>query len=370
MSERLRRIRIWIGIGCLSGGGAEKQVELLVGGLDPKRFEVRVGYVRKREAVPDYSENVRKSFYPRGATFRWDQIWRQIHAEFRDWRPDVVHVWLPEVVSIPGAVLGSLRGVPVISSVRRSYFKGIGWRAYGRECLGLIPHLFSRLVVSNFPLTHEPALLRQYFQRRPTRVIRNGVATRMAYTKMPQLNVGDPVHFVFVGRFARQKRLPFLLQTLSRFNAFPWRLTIFGSGSASEQQTLSEFVEAGGMSDKVVFRGFVPNWREESGDFHYMLFPSVSEGMPNVVVESMAEGIPVVGSRIPELVGILKDGVNGFYFEPDASDSLLKVLERLQSENHRQLAIQAMAKAEDFSIPSLIQSYEELYESVYERSTP
>lgn len=121
------------------------------------------------------------------------------------------------------------------------------------------------------------------------------------------------------------------------------------------------------LQEKVCFRGFAPNWRDESHRFHYMLFPSVSEGMPNVVVEAMAEGLPVIGSRIPELAGILIDAENGFYFEPDSEDSLLAALTRIHCGDHASLSEGARSTSCQFSVKALIENYEQLYRSVSER---
>lgn len=361
-----KRIKVWIGIGSLVGGGAEKQVDLLVNQLNPSTFDIRVGYVRKGAFEPVYSDSVEKRFLKRKSKWRWDSIWRSIWAEFKEWRPDVVHVWLPEVISIPGAVCARLQGIPVITSIRRSNFKGIGLRNYPREVLGLIPHLFSDEIVANFSLNGEIEPLRSYWRSRKALVIPNGVriATMPCATGEEIISrPAKPLRFIFVGRFAPQKRLPFLIQTLAGIKELDWTLNIYGTGSTADKESLNDLIETEGLEDRVHFEGFVPDWRQESGRYDYMIFPSVSEGMPNVVVEAMAEGLPVVGSRIPELSNILKDRKNGAYFEPDDAASLQSVLRVLPQNDleYQQLCDGALATAERFSVSALAEAYAKLY---------
>jgi len=363
------RIKVWMGIGSPSGGGAEKQLELLVNHLDPKRFEIRVAYVREGKVVPEYPDSVQTCFLKRTSTYRWDSVWRSIREGFKEWRPDVIHVWLPEVISIPGAVCGRLLGIPVVSSIRRSNYKGIGWRNYLRETMGLIPHLFSNRIVSNFPLIGEIEPLRTFWRLAHAQVIPNGVR-QAGGTHIPKeeqkKDTSLVVNFVFVGRFAPQKRLPFLIRALAGLPDLSWRLTVYGTGSISDQDALKALVCKHQLQDRIHFEGFVSDWRANSRKFDYMLFPSVSEGMPNVVVEAMAEGLPVVGSRIPELSNILIEGQNGAYFKPDDAEDLQTVIGELfrNRENYLVLSKSAVETAQRFSIDALVSAYSKLYEEL------
>lgn len=364
-SQGRSQIKVWIGIGSLVGGGAEKQVELLVNQLDPRLFDVRVGYVKEKVGGPVYPEHVTRRFLTRSSKWRWDQIWRQVRDEFRNWQPDVVHVWLPEVISLPGAVCARCAGIPCITSVRRSNFKGIGWRNWGREMLNVMPHFFSDHVVANFSLERELVPLRVFWRWRSAEVIPNGV--RPSVRGYGDLVRGLPAEkrlsFVFVGRFAEQKRLPFLIETLARMNGAAWELTVFGRGSEPNEIALSNRVAQLGLKERIRFAGFVPDWRKEARGFDYLVFPSVSEGMPNVVVEAMAEGLPVIASRIPELSNILLDEINGFFFRPDDPESLIQAINRAnnQRDQYAEYSRAAVETAERFSLQAMGVAYEELY---------
>ena len=169
------KIRIWIGIGSLSGGGAETQVNLLANGLPKDRFEVRIGYVSKSQYDPPASSDFTRKYFGRKYRYDWLSVWFGVARDIRKFEPDIVHLWLPDVITIPGVILSRLHGIPVITSIRRSTFKGIPLSQYCREFLGLFPHSISKCIVTNFDIKEEPFWVRKLCSLRNHKVIPNGV---------------------------------------------------------------------------------------------------------------------------------------------------------------------------------------------------
>ena len=61
--------------------------------------------------------------------------------------------------------------------------------------------------------------------------------------------------------------------------------------------------------------------------------PSTLEGYPNVLVEAMATGLPVVVSNVCEHPHIVGDGVNGFLFDPYNVDAMAEAMIKAASLN-------------------------------------
>ncbi len=113
---------------------------------------------------------------------------------------------------------------------------------------------------------------------------------------------------LFVGKFRTVKGIQFLLEALHILNeqgALDFDTVLIGGGD--EEQRYRRFSQARGLSDRIFFAGNrsheeVATWM---GAADLFCLPSLKEGMPNVVLEALASGLPVVASRvgaIPDLV--------------------------------------------------------------------
>lgn len=141
--------------------------------------------------------------------------------------------------------------------------------------------------------------------------------------------------FLFVGRLIPEKNVFGLLHAYQRYRRLAgsnaWSLVIVGSGP--EEQSLRDQVRTRG-SGGVHFAGLhqlddLPHYYGHAGCF---ILPSISEPWGLVVNEAMASGLPVLVSQhcgcARELV---KQGVNGFLFDPLNYDFLARLLFKISS---------------------------------------
>tara|TARA_B110001469_G_scaffold117373_1_gene123287 strand:- start:5959 stop:7068 length:1110 start_codon:yes stop_codon:yes gene_type:complete len=351
-------LKVWEAIGRLSGGGAETQVVMLSKGLVERSIEVSVLYVLRREMDPELPDCINDHFIPRESKTAWWQVFKTVGELMDAEKPDLVHVWLPEVISIPVAFAAYRRGIPVLSSIRRSTFKGVTGLNWFRDLMGLVPHFFARRIVSNFPLCNEPVVVRWLARRKEAVVIQNGLDLH----RYANGSVTDkPLRLVFVGRFANQKRLPFLLNAIGALPRGAVTLVVYGEGSAESLDEIESIIREHELSDFVKLEGFQPNWRVYAGDFDFLVTPSISEGMPNVVLEAMAEGVPVIASNIPEMREVISHGGNGLLFQADCIRALVDVI-----ESHLDIDLEAMRAcaretAEKYSSEIMVSRYIRLY---------
>ena len=129
-------------------------------------------------------------------------------------------------------------------------------------------------------------------------------------------NPADPVRLLSVGRFQSKKGFDVLLQALARLHKHVV-LTLVGYGPQERQ--LRALAQTLGVNDRLRWAGQIdlPEVRalyRESDLF--VLAPRVAadgdrDGLPNVVVEALSQGLPVVATRLSALPEIVEDGVNG-----------------------------------------------------------
>ncbi len=156
--------------------------------------------------------------------------------------------------------------------------------------------------------------------RERTVVHRSGIDLRRFVFAERSRVEGEPTEVLFVGRFVEKKGLPDALRAfaLARAEAGPARLTLVGSGplEGDARRLAGEL----GVAEHVRFLGPLDadGVAAAMAAAHLLLAPSVTaasgdkEGVPNVMKEAMATGMPVLSTLhggIPELVD---DGVSGF----------------------------------------------------------
>jgi glycosyltransferase involved in cell wall biosynthesis len=124
------------------------------------------------------------------------------------------------------------------------------------------------------------------------------------HAKRPQ---GDGRHFVAAGRLVSQKDYPMMLRAFARGSAPADTLTILGGGPLAE--SLAQQAFALGIVGKVLFAGHVADAAAHLGGYDALLLSSAYEGVPAVLVEAMAAGLPIVATDCGSGVrGMLADG--------------------------------------------------------------
>ncbi len=133
------------------------------------------------------------------------------------------------------------------------------------------------------------------------RVIRNPVdeAALRAAASPPSRRPGHGARFVAVGRLSRQKGYDRLLEALTSFSG-DFHIAVFGDGE--ERAALETQSRTLGLAGRVTFAGFDPNPAPWIAGADALLLPSRWEGLPNVALEALACGTPVIAT--PESGGI------------------------------------------------------------------
>lgn len=119
---------------------------------------------------------------------------------------------------------------------------------------------------------------------------------------------------IVVARLAKEKGLFRLLEI---FRALPsdYTLTIAGEGPVKAE--LQKKLLALGLENRVKLAGVVPNITKVISEYDLMLLTSFTEGFPNVVIESLSVGVPVVSFNVSGISWIIRPGFNGYIIDQD-----------------------------------------------------
>jgi glycosyltransferase involved in cell wall biosynthesis len=161
----------------------------------------------------------------------------------------------------------------------------------------------------------------------------------------------DVLRLLAVGRFVPKKGFDVLLDALGRVDS-PWQLDVVGDGP--EREALHRLAVP--LGDRVRWRGRVTHARLPAifAAADAVVVPSRvdasadRDGLPNVVLEAMASGRPVVACDVAAIATAVDDGITGLLVGPDDPAALAAAIERLAGDQvlRSRLGVQARAAAE------------------------
>lgn len=122
---------------------------------------------------------------------------------------------------------------------------------------------------------------------------------------------GSPA-LLAVGRLSRQKGFDLLLPAFARLRAEAPAAHLTIAGTGQDEAALRRLAAALDISDAVSFRGFVENPYPLMRAADLYVLSSRYEGFPNVALEALACGTPVVAATCPGVAGLVLPGVNGW----------------------------------------------------------
>lgn len=189
-------------------------------------------------------------------------------------------------------------------------------------------------------------------------VVPNGVAPE--YYLAPRAPEPGPLRLLYVGRLGAQKNVARLLDAMSLVTE-PVRLRVVGDGEL--RAGLEEQAARLGLGDRVEFCGRLHGAElvDAYAGAQAFVLPSDREGMPLVVMEAMAAGLPVVATAVQGTVEL----VEGVGLLPDPNPrALAAAIDQLarEPETRAKLAAEGSARARAYTWDAVVAAVEHVYD--------
>lgn len=117
---------------------------------------------------------------------------------------------------------------------------------------------------------------------------------------------------------------------------------------------------------QVVFTGFVDNVADHLAALDLFVFPSREEGLGSVLIDAMAQGLPIAASRVGGIPELIEDGQTGLLIPPGDAPALAAALTRLvaDAELRARLGAAARQAAAAYTPEAMATAYAALYHDI------
>lgn len=306
-----RSVKVAYVIDDLGRGGAQRQLSLLAPAL-AARARGAVVFCMSSVTEP-FSDAIRAGGVEVHAFERRSSMdlvrLALLRRGIRDEGADVVHSFLDASNTYAYAAARSLR-LPVALSLRSDRLSLRGVRAHVLRAM----LKNAEAVVANSEAGHRTLVSQIGVDQARALLVRNCVD---AESFRNHARGGVPT-VGYVGRLVPLKRVDRLVESFSAVAAEIPEAELAIVGDGPERERLDALVEQRGLSGRVTFAGAVDDVSAWLDRFTCLVLPSEWEGLPNVLLEALAAGLPVVAPPVGDVPSIVQDGRTGLLVSEDA----------------------------------------------------
>jgi len=139
---------------------------------------------------------------------------------------------------------------------------------------------------------------------------------------------GNAEYILAVGRLSKSKGHADLILAFKQLLSHHKNLQLIIVGEGEEKQALQDLAQKEGLADKITLAGLqehtiIPIWLNAADIF---VLPSHLEGTPNILLEAMACGLPVIATKVGGVEEIITNQQNGLLIQPGSSNEIENAL--------------------------------------------
>jgi len=357
----------------LNRGGAEMQVFHLAKGLRDRGWNTEVISMLSGgnllgdfldAGIPLHQLEIRRGIPDPRA------IWR-LRKIIRNFRPDVVHSHMVHA-NLLARLTRLICPMPALISTAHNMTEGRRWTEIAYRITDSIGDLTT--IICNAAAERYVTVGSVPSER--LKVVVNGLPVeqfrpdpKSRATIRRQLRIQNEFVWLAVGRFEPPKDYGNLLNAIARFASQKNVFLIAGDGPL--RLDIEKLAFELGVSDRVRFlsaRKDIPALMAAADGF---VMSSAWEGLPMVLLEAAASGLPIVATNVGGNAEVVRDGISGYLVPPTDPVALASAMERMELALPPARAAMGLAGREhvekSYSLISVIDQWEQIYKSLLQR---
>lgn len=248
----------------------------------------------------------------------------------------------------------------------RSYYRKLDYRFFPRQLNLWLSKLWMNSLVKNLKMLDKFIVLTCEDRHNWPELDNISVIPNFIKTIPFEKSNCNKKHVITVGRYSWQKGFDMLIEAWNLvYQKHPeWELEIYGSGDNRRYQNIAD---KAGLSGVVHCNPAVSNIFEHFLDSGFFVMSSRYEGLPLVLIEAMATGLPVVSFSCPcGPKDLIVNGINGFLVEngnvPQLADKIIYLIEH--DNFRRDMGRNAINTISNYSIDMVMQKWVMLFDEL------
>ena len=347
-------------IGTLKFGGAERQLINLINNLDiESKHLIVLSEQKNHDFYPLLKHQISCHFMPINLRYFYITIFK-IAKYLRENRINILQThmfW----ANFYGVIAGKIAGVPAIVTTE-----------HGKNPWKKKWHFFiERRIITTFAdirvcVSQDIINNRKQNDRIPEHklvYIPNAVNIPEIYTKIPN----SKIIIGAIGRFIQAKDFATLIEAAAILKKQNIDFEIFILGDGELRVELESLKNALNLQLEVKMPGFQNDIDKWLRMFDIFVISSIREGQPLVLLEAMANGLPIVATKVGGIPDTLKNGEEGILVEPRDPEKLSSAIMKLIKYENLRIKYGKNARERvknNFSIKEVCQQYVEFYTKI------
>lgn len=331
--------RVTIFINSLRGGGAERVCATLANELHRLGWSIQILVLNLRDAsvrsavhpgVPVIDLDVEHARHSALAVARYVREHRPEQFLVFNHQLAILLVWLRSMNVGRFSIVA--RNISTLSS--KASFERSWWHRYVVQAVTFMFYRRVGIIIAQSEGMKRDLITNYGIDERRLRVIYNPLSEQFS-RYLEESSVpwhGRSEELLYVGRLSAIKGLDLLMASCAICMKRNRNLILRFVGDGEEKSTLQRQAVASGIADRVVFEGYVADTSRFYAQAKVLLLTSHYEGFPNVLLEAISQGTPIVSVDCASgPAEIVEEGVNGFLVKSRDAREFAATIERALS---------------------------------------
>ena len=172
----------------------------------------------------------------------------------------------------------------------------------------------------------------------------------------------------YIGRLSEEKGTMDFVKAIPKILERENKIKIVIGGDGQLRDKIERFLDEENLNDKVKLTGWIPH--DELPDYlnelKLVVLPSYTEGLPNVMLEAMACGTPVLAAPVGMIPDVIKDGETGFIMKNNSPACIAENVERVLNHPALDEIIKNARKLveKEFTYAAAVERYKKILEDI------